>query len=526
MQTYISTKHRKIILPMRNDVANLIPSARKILSNGKLWLAVHHGIEETKLLRNLGVEVSAPIMSQYDWAGDTPFDSQKHTAALLTSNSRAYCLSSMGVGKTRAGLYAFDYLKKQGLVSNCLVVAPLSTLTSVWDAEIFGTFHDLRSVVLHGTREQRLRKLNEDADIYIINHDGVKTITNKARSGQWGGIVGDKVFDVIIIDELALYRNKRTNRWKYLKPLVSRAKYSWGLTGSPTPNAPTDAYGQIMMLTPNNLGSSFRRFQQQTMTQVSQFKWVPKRDAAQIVYSLMQPSVRYTLDQCHDLPPITYSTRQIEPTAQQKKAYAELLKTYAMELRGQKLTVVNEGARLNKLLQVSCGFAYDSEGKGNYIGAKDRLLEVLSIVEEADAKVIVFAPYKWAVRMIHHVISSKAKDPTYAAMITGDTSVPERNTILAGFKSKSNPQVLVAHPGTMSHGLTLVSANVIVWYAPTHSMETYQQANARIHRPGQTLHTHIIHIKSTDVEQRVYARLQRKERLQGILLGLFEKDGD
>jgi hypothetical protein len=82
-------------------------------------------------------------------------------------------LSGMGVGKTRAALYAFDYLKQQGLVTTMLVVAPLSTLVPVWEREIFITFPHLSSVVLHGSKEARRKRLQEAHDIYVINHDGV-----------------------------------------------------------------------------------------------------------------------------------------------------------------------------------------------------------------------------------------------------------------------------------------------------------------------------------------------------------------
>ena len=56
------------------------------------------------------------------------------------------------------------------------MTAPLSTLSQVWDKEIFQYFPHLTTKVLHGTRAQRKALLAEEADIYIINHDGVETI--------------------------------------------------------------------------------------------------------------------------------------------------------------------------------------------------------------------------------------------------------------------------------------------------------------------------------------------------------------
>jgi SNF2 family DNA or RNA helicase len=76
----------------------------------------------------------------------------------------------------------------------------------------------------------------------------------------------------------------------------------------------------------------------------------------------------------------------------------------------------------------------------------------------------------------------------------------------------------------MSHGLTLTSASTIIWYAPVTSHDTYQQANARITRPGQKNTQFIVHLEGTEVERRIYKRLQSKEKMQGLLLDSV-KDG-
>ena len=81
------------------------------------WLAVPHGPGETKLLRNMGLDAPAPVLSQYDWEGGTPFEVQKKTVAMLTTEPRAYVLSGMGTGKTRCPIWAFSYLRSKGLAS-------------------------------------------------------------------------------------------------------------------------------------------------------------------------------------------------------------------------------------------------------------------------------------------------------------------------------------------------------------------------------------------------------------------------
>ena len=416
----------------------------------------------------------------------------------------------MGVGKTRSVLYAYDYLRRIGKAHRLMVVAPLSTLVSVWENEIFENFSHLTTAVLYGDRKRRLRILGNPADVYVINHDGVEVLHRE--------IFARADIDTIIVDELATYRNARSDRWKFLRPLVGRATYAWGLTGSPTPNDPTDAYGQIKLLTPDRVGFSFKSFRDATMRQLSQFKWIPRDDANDIVYRAMQPSIRFTRDQCFDLPPTTYSSRDVTLDPQALKAYKKMFDELSVQVRANQVTAANEGVKLSKLLQIAAGFVYEAPGSGIYLGGAARFKEILEIIAEAQGKVIVFAPFRYFVEVLNKVIGTKYK----TGMIHGDVPKSQRDQIFTGFERSANPEVIVADPTTMAHGLTLVAANTIIWASPTTKAETYEQANARITRSGQTRHTHIIHIQATKAEQHVYSRLKRKAKMQGALLDLFE----
>lgn len=509
MAVLVYPEHNALVMPYRKDVHNVVPTATPFKAKGRKFIRLPYEDDVVKLLNNFGISAPATIEHKYNWAESTPFESQKKTAALLTTSPRGYVLSSMGVGKTRAAMYSFDFLHRQGVVDKCLVVAPLSTLVSVWENEVFEVFHHLSAVVLHGTKKKRLGLLNEDHQVYIINPDGINTVQKELLA---------KKFPCIIIDELATYRNKRTLRWKCLKPIVDKAAFAWGLTGAPTPNGPTDAYGQVKLLTPSRIPKSFRGFQQETMRQVTQFKWVPRDEANDIVHEAMQPSIRFSLEECHDLPPITVSSRDIELSPRQKKAYKQLVNEYAMESKKQGvITVVNEAARLNKLIQVGAGFAYTKDGRGEYLDARKRLKTTLDIIREAEGKIIVFASYKWAVAMLERVVSHVCTP----LAITGQTPKSERDKNIALFRGSESHRVLAAHPACMAHGVNLQCASTIIWYTPTHSLETYMQANARITRPGQTQHMNIIHLTATPIERRVFKKLARNEKVQNVLLSMF-----
>jgi len=504
----VSEKHRALIVPYREDIAALVPH---IKTDGKV-MVLPHGREETKMLRNMGLATPAPILHQYDWGGTNPFDNQKETAALLTMNRRVYVLSEMGVGKTRAAIFAIDFLLRIGEAKRVLIVAPLSTLNPTWRSELLRVMPTEKVAVLHGSRDRRLKLMAEDARIHVINHDGIQVVQKAMLQCA---------YDIVVVDELLMYRNPRTDRWKSLNPITTKARFVWGMTGAPTPNSPLDAYGQVKLLTPSRV-TSFTNFRDKVMTRLSTFTWLPRSDSAETIHGMMQPSVRFRLRDCHDIPETTYTTRSVPLSKVQTKFYDAVFKHAKAQYQQHAITAVNEGVKLNKLLQISGGYVYTAEKKVLGLGPTPRLNELTALLQECDHKVIVFVPYVAALKQVlNHVLKTHT-----AEMVYGQTTKSERDRIFYEFQHSDTPRVLVAQPGAMSHGLTLTRSKMIVWYSATSNLDTYIQANARIVRAGQTDKTIIAHLESTAVERRAFKRLQNKEKLQGTLLGMFEGVSD
>ena len=434
------------------------------------------------------------------------------TFLLLRRNG---CIFATGnTGKTASVIWAADYLRQSAGAGRVLIAAPLSTLTPVWEAELFRLVPQARVRVLHGDKQTRLKRLAEDADYYIINHHGLSLIEAElVRRG----------FSIFVIDELAVFRNRSTGLWKsanHIARLTAKLEYVWGLTGSPTPKAPTDAWAQVKLLTPDRTGASLTRFRDMTMRQITGFKWVRRPDAQSIVYDLMQPSVRFALSDVTELPTTTYRTEKIDLEAETKRAYKLLLDKMALLTnKGESITAVNEGVLQNKLLQVSLGYIY-SDAKGVIRLPNDSRLQALAeLVEQTSRKVIVFVPFIHALEGVAKFLQQH----TSVAVVHGQTPIGARNKIFRSFQEEYEPHTIVAHPACMSHGLTLTSANTIIWFGPVNNFETYEQANARIIRPGQTSKTIIAHLVGTPIERLSYKRLQERGTFQGMLLELFHQ---
>ncbi len=512
--TYVTQDGTHVIVPWHAGLANAVPHAKTLDWQGMRMLVLPNRHEEAKVARNLGVPVPAPILTRYNWAGTTPWDIQRTTAALLTESPRCYVLSSMGTGKSRAVLYAADWLMRQGAAKRMLIVAPLSTLTPVWEREIFNLMLRRKVRVLYGMRDKRLKLMNEGTDICVINHHGVRVL---------GKAVEDAGFDIVVLDELAVYRNKTTELWKSIATVVNApsTKFAWGLTGSPTPNAPTDAWAQVRLLTPSNTTRTFTAFQDMTMRKISQFRWIPKPEANVIVHGAMAPSVRFTREDVMELPPCSLVERAVTLDVDAAKAYQMLYqKARMLTLKGESISAVNEGVLQSKLLQVSCGFIYTDKRTVYALPTKGRLNALEEVLSETDRKVLVLVPFLHALTGVATHLRHKGHD---IAVVHGGTSRAMRDKVFGDFQATASPRIIVAHPQTLAHGLTLTEANVIIWYSPTTSHEIYEQANARINRPGQTSKTLIVHMVGTAVERATYTRLKNKARMQNCLLDLFKQ---
>lgn len=514
MQVHVNARHRVLVTPATDQLANLFSDAKSFHKDNVTYAVIPHGITETLALRGLGYGVPAPIESHYDFGVYKPFDVQLKTCALLTLNKRAYVLNGLGTGKTKSALWAFDYLKRNGHANKALVCSPLSTLMDVWGKEIFQTVPHLKFAVLHGSRQKRLDRLNSDADVFIINHDGVSVLYDEIEALAQSGTLTN-----LILDELAVYRNPGAARAKSMAKLAQHFEWVWGMTGTPTPNAPSDVWAQCKIVTPNTMPMRFGKFRELVMYQESQFKWKPKDDGVSIAFDVMQPAVRYSLDDIIELPECVTQDLAVTLGSKQKAVYKQIVKTAQAAIDNHEITAMNAGAIFNKLLQVSMGWVYSSTGDTVQLDNDGRIQALLDIIDAADKKVIVFVPFKHALSGISKALTANKIEH---AVVSGDTPLGSRTEIFRLFQSTDKYKVLAAHPKCMSHGLTLTAATVTVWFGPITSAETFEQANARPRRLGQKHKQLLVRMFSTPVEKKVYAMLEKKQNVQSQLLALFE----
>ena len=505
-------ENKALLLNVKNPnrITEVIPRS-KVLDSGQVL--VKWGLEEAQVLKNLRIKnVPSPIKSSYEWTGlYKPFDHQKETSSFLTLHRRAFCFNEQGTGKTSSVIWAADYLLKEKFINRVLVICPLSIMQSAWEADLFKFAMHRTCAIAHSySKEKRIQAIQSDADFVIINYDGLEIIKDEISNAK---------FDLIVVDEANAYKNVQTKRWKILASVIRPETWVWMLTGTPASQSPTDAYGLAKLINPTGVPKFFGAFRDMVLQKITQFKWIPKPSSERVVHQVLQPAIRYTKEECLDLPDMTYVTREVPLSAQQNKFYEAIRNNMMTVAAGEEITTVNAAVNLNKLLQLSCGAVYSDSGEIVAFDAKNRMTALLEVIEEASHKVIVFAPFKHAIEII---AEEMRKNKIPAEIIHGGVSATKRTEIFSRFQTEDNPRVLIIQPQAAAHGVTLHAANVVVWWGPITSIETYLQANARVHRTGQRNPCTVVHLQGSPVEKRVYKMLSEKVDIHTRLIDLYK----
>ena len=502
---------KALLLKLRNPsrVTKTIPNSVQV---NKQEVKVNFGIDEAHTLKDLGIKTPSPIETRYAWTGKhAPFDHQKTTSAFLTMNRKAFCFNEQGTGKTASAIWAADYLMKQGKIKRALVICPLSIMDSAWRGDL-ETFAPHRTVdIAYGAPKKRKAIIEQGADFVIINYDGVDIVFEEIANGG---------FDLIVADEATHYKNAQTKRWKTLNKLVQPHTWLWMMTGTPAAQSPLDAYGLAKLIDRTSVPRFFGSFRDMVMTKITQFRWEMKACASDLVHAILQPAIRFTKEECLDLPEMVYVKRKVELTRQQLKYYQLLKKRMVMTVGGDEISAVNAAVIMNKLLQISCGAVYTDEGDALEFDISHRYKVLREVIDESSQKVLVFVPFKHAI----DILTDKLRNDGIATeVIRGDVPVARRTDIFKRFQTQDNPRVLVIQPQSAAHGVTLTAANTIVWWGPTSSLETYAQANARVHRSGQTHRCTVVQLQGSPVEKRIYSLLDRRIDVHTKMIDLYKE---
>jgi len=456
---------------------------------------------------------------------------QLHIIDHILANPSAGIFVEMGLGKTIATLTAVSRLMFDSFeISKVLVIAPKFVAENVWSTETDKWDHTrfLRLSLVTGTEKQRINALNATADIYIINRENVAWLVGHYRSHF--------PFKMIVIDELSSFKSPKAQRFKALRHVLPRIERIVGLTGTPAPNGLIDLWSQLYLL---DQGKSLGK----RLTQFREKYFIPGRRNGPIIYEYkLKPGADKEIHQAIsgicismksadylDLPGRLDHYIKVRLDKDTMKKYMDFEATLMLELmQGQEITAVNAAVLSGKLRQFANGAIYDESH--NYIELHTAKLEALKeLVEQSNGNpVLIFYEFRHdLIRIMQHLKEYQPKSLSRSPSL----SFKERGsggeffdlpTSIQTIKewNNGNIPVLLAHPASAAHGLNLqFGGNTIIWFGADWSLELYQQANARLHRQGQSKPVNVYHlITEKTIDEDVIRSLASKSAGQESLM--------
>ena len=441
-----------------------------------------------------------------------PHDYQRYAVKFILEHPAAAVLLDMGMGKTSIVLTAVNELMYERFeIGKVLIIAPLRVARNTWPKEIEKWDHlkGLRYSVAVGSAAERLRALQADADIYIINRENVPWLVEKS------GLPFN--YDMIVIDELSSFKNWQSKRFRAFMKVRPCAKRVVGLTGTPSSNGLMDLFAEFKCL---DMGERLGRF-------ISQYRvnyFEPDRMNGPIVYSyrLLPGAEQRIYNKIDDItismraadhlkmPELVSSEYKVYLSDAELRCYEEMKRNLFLSLPGQEVTAANAAALSNKLSQLANGAIYSDDG--SVVTFHGRKLEALEdIIEGANGKSVLVA--YWYRHDLDRIAQRLNQLGVNWQRLDSDESIRSWN---AGEIS-----VGLIHPASAGHGLNLQEGgDTLVWYGLTWSLELYQQTVARLWRQGQTSGTvKVLHIVADGtIDGTILQALEAKDQTQAALI--------
>lgn len=440
-----------------------------------------------------------------------PHNYQQYAINFIETHPIAAVLLDMGMGKTAITLMAVEYLMYERFeICKVLVVCPLR-VTRTWKDEIekWEQLSGTRYSIVTGTAAQRVKALETDADIYIINRENIPWLIEKSG--------GPFVFDMVVIDELSSFKNHQTARHKALMRVRPKVKRIVGLTGTPASQGLMDLFAEFKLL---DMGERLGRFIGQY--RLNYFK--PDKVNGPIVYSykLLPGAEEKIYDKISDItismkavdhldmPELISTEYPVYLDEKEMKKYESLKDDLILSTSEHEVTAANAAALGNKLSQMANGAVYTDDE--SVVTFHDKKLDALEdIIESANGKPLLVA--YWFKHDYTRIVERLEKLCVRYMKIDSDESITKWN-------NREIPVALI-HPASAGHGLNLQKGgNTMVWFGITWSLELYQQCVCRLYRQGQVEETvSIIHLVSKGtIDEKIMKALSQKDVTQSALI--------
>ena len=438
----------------------------------------------------------------------------------------------MGTGKTKVLIDNVAMLYDKGKIDGVLIVAPKGVVKTWYEQELPTHLPDhienvsvLWQPNMTKTQREKLESLFEIETAFHILVMNVEALsTDKGVKFATKFINSHK--SLMAIDESTTIKTPTAKRTKNIINIGKEAKYKRIMTGSPITKNPLDLYTQCEFLDPWLLDFSsyyaFRNRYAEMKTMHVHGRSIQVVDKFQNLGELSDTvkefSYRVLKEDCLDLPPKVFIKRHITLTPDQKKVYEQMKKAAMTVLNGKVTTTMTVLTQLMRLHQITCGYVAADDGTTQQVES-NRLNELMSILEDTEGKVIIWANYQLSVgEIIQKLIKVYGKD-SYVHYY-GLTPQEDRQDFIRKFQNDPKCRFIVGTPQTGGYGITLTQANTVIYYSNGYDLEKRLQSEDRAHRIGQKKTvTYIDLICEDTVDEKIVKALRNKINIASEVMG-------
>lgn len=147
------------------------------------------------------------------------------------------------------------------------------------------------------------------------------------------------------------------------------------------------------------------------------------------------------------------------------------------------------------------------------------MAELISILEETDGKVIIWANYVHNIKKIITKLTDVYGQDSVVA-IYGEITNDKRSEAVRRFQEDKRCRFFVGNPSTGGYGLTLTEAEYVIYFSNSYNLEVRQQSEDRAHRIGQTKNVQYIDLIAEDtIDEFVITALAKKLTISAETLG-------
>lgn len=437
------------------------------------------------------------------------YEYQRHGMLHLAFAERAILADEMGLGKTVQAIAASELLRRLHGVRHVLVVATTS-LKSEWEEQI-GKFCDLSSVLISGSRPERLRQYQSGAFFFLTNYEQVLR--------DHDDIQRLLAPDIIILDEAQRIKNWRTKTAVTIKTLQSR--YAFVLTGTPIENRIDDLYSIVQFLDPKFFGPLFR-FNREYYKLDDKGKPAGYKNL-DALHRRVRPILlrRRKSDVEGELPERTVNNYFVPMTEEQALRYADyesiVAKLAAAAQRRPLLPKEFEKLQLSlACMRMLCDTPYILDDQCRLCPKLDELESLFDeLLEDDTTKIIIFSEWERMLTLVREALEARG---VVFSWHTGSVEQKKRATVIQNFKNDPACRVFLSTDAG-SVGLNLQAANVVINLDLPWNPAKLEQRIARAWRKHQTRSVQVINLVSENtIEHRMLGLLKQKQALADNVL--------